>query len=213
VIAAPPPVAVAVSPARVAVAAGETRELRIANAGSSDAVVDVLTASYTLGLRGRIRILPRGAAVSVRPARVVVPAHGAATVAVTGRRTTPGDHPALVLLTTERPQSDIAVRVRLGVVVLVRGGGRVVHRIVPERLRSAHGRLELWLRNLGNAAEGLRIRVRIGRTLLADSRQLLPHARGVSTFRFARRLHGGVLARVEIEYGGGVLRRTLRIRL
>ena len=210
---AAPPVAVAVSPARLAVAAGETRELRVVNSGASDAVVDVSTAGYTLGLRGRMRILPRGSAVAVRPVRVVVPARGAATVAVTGRRSGPGDHPSLVLLTTERPQYDIAVRVRLGVVVLVRGGGRVVHRVVADRLRAAPGRVELWLRNRGNAAEALRIRIRIGSTLLTDTRQLLPHARGVSTFRFAGRLHGRVLARVEVEYGGGVLRRTLRLRL
>ena len=208
-----PPVAIAVSPARVVLAAGETRQLHVANRGSSPAVVGVVTAGYTLGLRGRVRILARSSSVAVTPRRLVVPARGSAALSVVGAARGPGDHPALVLLTTQRPQSDIAVRVRVGVVVLVRGAGRVVHRLAAERLRVRRGRLELWLRNRGNVAEALGIRVRLGRRVLRDTRQLLPHTRGVSELRYPGRLHGRFRVRVEIVFGGRVLRRTFRLRL
>lgn len=210
---AAPPVAIAVSPARVAVAAGETRELHIANRGASPASVVVTTAGFAYGLRGRVRILARGSAVAVTPTRVVVPPRGSATLTVAGRPVGPGDHPSLVLLTTRRPRSDIAVRVRVGVLVLVRGAGRVVHRLSLERVRLHGGRLQLWLRNGGNVAEPLRILVRLGKTWLRDTRQLLPHARGLSELRLPRRLRGARRARIEIVFGGSVLRRTLRLRL
>jgi len=207
------PVSVAVSPARVALAAGETRELRIANSGSTPAVVSIGSAGYTLGLHGRLRIVAARPVLVVRPARVVVPAHGAATVAVTGRAAAPGDHPALVLLATERSQSDIAVRLRLGVVAIVRGVGPVVHRVVLDRL-TVHGTLlSLWLRNRGNVVEPLRIVVRIGAAVLRDTRQLLPRSRGVSTLRVPRRLRGAARARVTVGSGAGIVRRAFRIRL
>ena len=202
-----PPVAIAVSPARVALAAGETRELHVANRGSSTAVVAVATAGYALGLHGRVRLLAGGAAVVVRPQRLVVAPRRSATLTVTGAARSPGDHPGVVLLTTERPASDIAVRVRVGVVVLVRGSGPVVHRVVVERVRAHAGRLDLWLRNSGNVAEALRIRVGVGKRWLRDSRQLLPHARGVSELR----VHAHGLVQVEIAYGARVLRRVFRL--
>ncbi|HZR96645.1 MAG TPA: hypothetical protein VFA56_13190 [Gaiellaceae bacterium] len=206
---ASPPVSVAVSPSRVVLAAGESRELRLANGGTSPATVDVGTAGYTLGLRGRMRILAPTRAVAVEPRRVVVPARGTTTVVLRGAARRAGDTPALVLLTTQRPQSDIAVRVRLGVVVLVRGAGRTVHHVVVERLRVHGRRLQLWLRNRGNAAEALRVRIRIGRAVLVDTRQLLPRSRGLSEFRLTRRVRGD--AHVEVAFAGQVLRRVLRL--
>jgi hypothetical protein len=158
---------------------------------------------------GRVRILDSRGAVLVWPARLVVPARGSIDVTVSGRRAGPGDHPSLVLFTTERGASDIAVRLRLGVVVLVRGRGVVVHRIHAERVVARAHQLDLWLRNAGNVAEPLRIRLRVGERWLRDSRLILPHARAVATFsvRVAARR-----AVVEVAYGGRVLRRTPRIR-
>ncbi len=206
---AAPPVAIAVSPARVLLAAGETQPLHLANRGTDAASVRVTTAGYALGLRGRVRILGSRGAVLVRPARLVVPARGSIDVTVSGRQAGPGDHPSLVLFTTERAASDIAVRLRLGVVVLVRGRGVVVHRVHAERIVARARQLDLWLRNAGNVAEPLRIRLRVGERWLRDSRLILPHARAVATFsvRVAARR-----AVVEVAYGGRVLRRTLRIR-
>jgi hypothetical protein len=206
---AAPPVAIAVSPARVLLAAGETQPLHLANRGTEAASVRVTTAGYTLGLRGRVRILESRGAVVVRPARLVVPARGSIDVTVSGRADGPGDHPSLVLFTTDRSASDIAVRLRLGVVVLVRGRGVVVHRVDADRLVARVRHLDLWLRNIGNVAEPLRIRIRVGERSLRDTRLILPHARAVATFstRVAARR-----ALVEVAYGGRVLRRTLRIR-
>jgi hypothetical protein len=206
---AAPPVAVAVSPARVSLAAGETQALHIANRGTEPAAVRVTTAGYTLGLRGRIRILEAHSAVVVRPARLVVPPRGSADVAVSARAAGPGDHPSLVLFTTERAATDIAVRLRLGVMVLVRGRGAVVHRLLADRVVAGARHLDLWLRNAGNVAEPLRIRLRVGGRWLHDSRLILPHARAVATF--STRV-SAARAEVEVAYGGGVLRRTLRIR-
>ena len=206
---AAPPVAVAVSPARIALAAGETQALHVANRGTEAAAVRVTTAGYALGLRGRVRILESRGAVVVRPARLVVPARGSVDVTVSGRAAGPGDHPSLVLFTTVRSASDIAVRLRLGVVVLVRGLGVVAHRVLAERLVARVRHLDLWLRNAGNVAEPLRIRLRLGGKWLRDSRLILPHARAVATFSArvtARR------ALVEVAYGGRVLRQTLRVR-
>jgi hypothetical protein len=206
---AAPPVAVAVSPARIVLAAGEAQPLHLANRGTSPALVIVTSAGYTLSLRGRVRILAsRGAAV-VRPARVVVPPRGSVDVTVTARAPGPGDHPSVVLFTTERASADIAVRLRVGVVVLVRGRGAVVHGLVAERLVARAHVLELWLRNRGNVAEPLRIRLLLGGRVLRDSRLLLPHARAIATFRARVTAARAV---VEVTYGGGVLRRTLRVR-
>jgi hypothetical protein len=210
---AAPAVAVAVSPARVVVAAGETRPLHLANRGTAAAVVDVTTAGYTIGLRGRVRITGSRGALTVRPARVVVPARGSVDVDVTGRTSEPGDHPSLVLFTTARSSANLAVRVRLGVLVLVRGRGAVVHRLRLERVRVRHGRLELWLANRGNVAEPLTIRVRLGHAVLRDTRQLLPRLRAVAELRLPRRVHGRLQAGIEVASGGPILRRTLRIRV
>jgi hypothetical protein len=206
---AAPPVAVAVSPARVVLAAGETQPLHLANRGTSPATVDVTTAGYSLGLRGRVRILASGGSVAVRPARVIVPPRGSVDVTVRGTASSPGDHPSLVLLTTQRSATDIAVRLRLGVVVIVRGRGAVVHRVAAERLVASKRVLELWLSNRGNVAEPLRLLVRVAGRRLRDSRLLLPHARGVATFHVRTRARQAV---VEVSFGGTVLRRTLRIR-
>jgi hypothetical protein len=206
---AAPPVAIAVSPARVLLAAGETQPLHLANRGTEAASVRVTTAGYTLGLRGRVRILESRGAVAVRPARLVVPARGSIDVTVRGRADGPGDHPSLVLFTTERSPSDIAVRLRLGVVVLVRGRGVVVHRVDAERLVARVRHLDLWLRNAGNVAEPLRIRIRAGGRWLRDTRLILPRARAIATFSVRVAAQHAL---VEVAYGGRVLRRTLRIR-
>lgn len=213
----PPPVALAVSPSRLQLAAGETAALAVANRGGTQATVVVTASGLAYGLRGRPRVLERSAGVLVRPHRVVVPAGGTATVAVSAPgRSRPGDRPALVLLSTRRAARGVAVGLRIGVVVLVRGGGPVVRRLVPLALRARGSTLELSLRNAGNVAEALgpeTVDVRLlrhGRVVArprAERRELLPQTRGIVRLRLAVRPRAGTVAVVR------VLQATRRFRL
>ncbi|HET8528597.1 MAG TPA: hypothetical protein VFL60_06785 [Gaiellaceae bacterium] len=206
---APPPVALAVSPTRLVLAAGETRTIEVTNRGTGAATVDALPTGLAFGLRGRPRILLRtAAAVAVRPRRLVVPRGETATLAVSSpRRLQPGDRPALVLVSTRGRARGVGVGLRVGVVVLVRGGGRVVRRLVPLALHVRGRRLELLLRNAGNVSEQLApatVHVRLlrrGRVVArpwVEQRELLPHTRGIVRLRLARRLRGDAVAVVRV---------------
>jgi hypothetical protein len=180
VIAAPPPVSLAVSPPRIVLAAGETQELHVLNSGSR------------------------------------------AAVAVSSATAAPGDRTAVVLLTSSPGGRGIGVSVRVGVLVVLRGAGGLVHRVVPLAVRRRGRRLELLLRNDGNAVEAVtRAAVRVdllqrrrvvGRAT-AEPRELLPRTRGVSLLRLRTRARGLVSTRVEVRVGRSVLRRTFRVRL
>lgn len=205
---APPPVALAVSPSRLVLAAGETRTIEVTNRGAGAASVDAVPSGLALGLRGRPRILLRAPAVVVRPRRLTVPAGGTAAIAVSAAGSSrPGDRPALVLLATRGRSRGVAVGLRIGVLVLVRGAGPVVRRLVPLGVHRSHGKLELWLRNEGNVAERLgpgSVRVRLlrrGRVVArprVEARELLPHARGVCRLQLGRRLRGPFVAVVRV---------------
>jgi hypothetical protein len=144
-------------------------------------------------------------------------------------RAEPGDHDALVLVTT-RPRSDtgVAVRMRMGIVVIVRAPGKVVRRLAAGRLRSIRqGRiqlLEVVVASYGNVTETLRrgsatlTLLRGGRRLArlaAGERNLRPSSRGILQFRYVGGERGVMSARIEIkgEPGRDVVRRTYRIRL
>ncbi len=206
-IAAPPAVALSVSPSRIVLVASQTQELTVVNRSARPAAVEAARSGFALGLRGRARIVPYAAPLDVRPRRVVVPARGVAHLAVSSalpRGAAPGDHPGLVLLTTRRASAAVGVRLRLGVVVLVRVPGRIVHRLVAQRLRLRHGRLELWVRNRGNVAEDC-AQLRVRPALRPAPRTLLPHERGVCELGRPARRRGVVVVRV--------LARTFRLRL
>jgi hypothetical protein len=104
---------------------------------------------------------------------------------------------------------------RIGVVVLVRVAGRIVHRLELGALKVRHRVLELVVANRGNVVEHVHARVLVlrGGHVLARlgpvGRMVLPHSRAIERFRRSARLRGWVTARVE----AGVLRRTFRIRL
>lgn len=203
-ILAPPPVALAVSPSRLVLAAGETRALTVTNRGHTAATVEAVPSGLTVGLRGRPRILLRSPGLVVRPRRLAVPAGGAVTLTVSAPRSAPpGDRPGLVLVSMHGAARRVAVGLRIGVVVLVRGAGPVVRRLVPLALRVRGRRLELWLRNAGNVSEELRtgtIRVRLmrrGRVVArprVTTRELLPHTRGVCRLLLARPVRGDLVA-------------------
>ncbi|HXG76626.1 MAG TPA: hypothetical protein VNJ53_08655, partial [Gaiellaceae bacterium] len=212
--------------------------VRIANAGSRRVVADVRVAGFALDLRGRPRIVAGGGArrsasawLQLRPRRLVLRPGAARAVAIVSRPppgAEPGDHDALVLVTTRaRVRDRIAVRMRLGVVVVVRVPGAIRRRLELRGLRVVRGRraraLELLVANRGNVTEsftGRRTAVfleRAGRRiarLAAEPRTLRPGTMGVLQFRYRSALAGPALARVEVvSEGGAALRRTVRVRL
>jgi P pilus assembly chaperone PapD len=231
------PVALMAAPARVVLAGTKRAAVRVTNSGTRPAVVDVSRAGFALTLRGRPRIVRRGARsaaswLKLQPTRLALPARTSASLLVSARiprNAEPGDHDGLVLLTT-RPSAGarVAVRVRLGVVVVVRAPGTVVRRLVLRRLSVARrgGRrlLELRVANRGNVTETLaRVRVTVSRvrtgrrlaTLGASRRDVRPHSQGILEFRLRRRMRGPVSVRVVIPaaVGRGAIRRTYVIRL
>lgn len=198
-----PAVGLAAAPARVLLPAAETRTVRVLNPGRARVVVEARPAGYTLDVRGRPRIVAdrAGSWLVAEPEQVVVPPLGSAELQVAARvprGVRPGDHAALLLLTT-RPLAGIGVptRVRIGVVVVVRVPGRIVHRvaIVGVRLRrSGRARLlEIHAANRGNVDEwfGAGRVVVVLRAGGGVKARLHPAAR-----RFLARSNGVLLARV-----------------
>jgi hypothetical protein len=235
-----PIVSLTVSPPRVHLADSATRTIRLTNTGSSAVVVEVTRAGFALDLHGRPKIATRTrtsvAAASwlrIGTRRLSLPRNATAATTVRAalpRRPEPGDHDAVVLLTT-RPigASGVAVRTRIGVVVSLRVRGRVVHRLVPLRLHvRRNGRLrllDLMVANRGNVTETIggrrvRIELRHSGSVLARlrplGRDLLPRTRGVVAFRYRGRVHGAATAAVRVETPGrgrSALVRTFRVRL
>jgi hypothetical protein len=139
----------------------------------------------------------------------------------------PGDHPALVLLTT-RPLGvkHVRVRMRVGVIVVLRVRGRIVRRLDARALTVRRSKalrlLELRLVNRGNVTErlardGLRLALLSGdrkvATLRPRSRELLPHSTGIAVFAYRGALQGDVLARVELAPPVRGPRRSFRVQL
>jgi hypothetical protein len=171
--------------------------------------------------------------LAVRPRRLALRPGGVALLTVSSRlprRVEPGDHSALVLLTTRpRLRGGLSVRMRLGIVVVVRAPGRIVRRL---ELRALHVRrsgrahvLELSVANRGNVTEPLSrscfvVSLRTGGQQLARLsptwRTLLPRTSGIAELRLRSRLRGLVVARIKpsgrAPCGSG-LRRSFRIRL
>ena len=161
-----PAAALGVSPLRVELNAGSTAAVTVRNPGVRPLVVTVTRAGFARTLHGKPRIkAARGAAgwLRARPRRLRLAPHATAAFRLTAKPPAgvrPGDHPALVLFST-RPPADKKVHVllRVGVVVLVRVPGTIVHRLVPQALsvrrRGAARLFSLRLVNRGNVAERL----------------------------------------------------------
>ncbi len=231
-----PPVALTASPVHVALAGSGQSTIRVTNTGSLPVLVDVARAGFSLDLRGRPRISPSGGAraagawLTVRPRRLALGAGASSRLSVTSRvprRAEPGDHDALVLLTT-RPQHGLGlpVRMRIGVVVVVRAPGRIVRRLELRDLRVrrvGRGRtLELLVVNRGNITETLvrsRVVVVLHRRGLVPARLrpvargLRPRTSGIVQFSYGGRLRGWVTARATISVGVVGAQRSFRIRL
>jgi hypothetical protein len=232
------PVALTAVPARVMLAGSKRMDVRVTNSGTKRVVVDARRAGFALDLRGRPRIARNGGTrsavpwLTLRPRHFALAPHTSVQLVVASklpRRVEPGDHDALVLLST-RPlrNARLAVRLRMGVIVVVRAPGRVVRRLELRGLRVARrGKrraLVLVVANRGNVTESLErarvvvSRARTGRhlaTLLARSRDLRPRTAGILEFPLRRRPRGWITVRAVIPAAAGrsVLRRTYRIRL
>ena len=232
-----PPLALTATPAHVSLVGSGSATIRVTNTGSSPVGVDAGRAGFALDLRGRPMVVRRAdnrtavSWVTVRPARLLLPVGASRSLTVSARlpaRVEPGDHDALVLLTTSpRRNAGVVVRMRIGVVVVVRAPGRVVRRLVLDSLavRRARGAriLELWVANRGNVTETLsrgRVRISLRRggsstSLTAEARELRPRTTGVVQLAYRGRLRGWVTARVEVrsERGRPVVARMFRLRL
>lgn len=211
-IVAPPPAALTVSPTRLVVAANEPRTLEIVNRGRTAATVVVSTAGYAVGLRGTPRIAGGSRLVLVRPRNVALApgASAAVTVSSASRRLQPGDHAALVIVASRPTAGAVGVSLRIGALVLVRGRGAIVHRVIPLALRARGRALELSVRNEGTVSErltpasvGIRLLPR-GRARV-ESRELLPHTRGILRLR----IRAPAPARAVVR----ILGRTYRLRV
>jgi hypothetical protein len=200
-----------------------SRTITITNTGRAAVVVNASAASFALDRRGKPTIArerrPVAGWLRLQPKRLALAVGGSALVTVSLAAppgALPGDHPALVLFTTQPVRvGGVAVRMRIGVTVFVRVAGRIVHRVELRALRARRGVLELVIVNRGNVAERLHARILLlrGDRVLARlgpvGRMVLPHSRAIERFRHANRVRGWVTARVEV----GVLRRSFRIRL
>jgi hypothetical protein len=228
-----PPVALTATPANVRLTGSGLAAITVANPGRAAVVVDVTRAGFSLDLRGRPRILAaagsRGARswLSLRPRRLALGAGESASLLITARLPAgaePGDHDALVLLTTRsQAASGVGVRMRVGVVVVVRAPGAIVHRLALQQLtvrRLGDARmLELLLVNRGNVTEPVgrgRLELvfmrgrRVEARLSPGPRELRPRSRGLVQVVYRGRLRGRVTVQARI---GSIVRRTFRIRL
>lgn len=213
----PPVVSLSAMPSRVLVDARGTTRVDVANRGRSAIRVMAAPEGLTLDLHGRPTLRRRTAArwlhVTPRELSLVPGQSSTLTVRSSAPSTAePGDHHAVLLLTTRPPaRGGVSVRMRVGVRVVIRVPGRIVRRLRIERLRVLRGRrLEVALANAGNVTEELargRLRLELRRAgrllarLQAPRRELLPHARAVVSFGYPRRVRGTVTAVVAIRDG------------
>lgn len=204
------------SPLRIELKGRSSTEITVRNPSAQRLVVAVTRAGFARTLRGRPRVeKARGAAnwLRARPRRLRLAPHAVATLRLTvtpPAAAAPGDHPALLLLSTRPPaRRSVDVLLRVGVVVLVRVPGLLVHRLEPQALsvrRHDGARLfALRLANRGNVAERLGggtlqlVLVHQGETvatLRARRLELLPHSARIAQFVYRGSLRGLVVARV-----------------
>ena len=205
-----PQLSLVAEPARVQLDGPGSQAIQVTNHGSSPVVLDVQRAGFALALRGQPRSVAaqRAAWLSVRPHRIAIAAGEAATVTVRARvprGSRPGDHASLLLLAS-RPLANgaLSVRVRLGVVVVLRVPGRIVHRLAVLHVRARRTPrarlLVVRLANRGNVTElpGGRVVVTLWRRhrlfarLHARVAEVLPGASADVVVRYAGRVRGAV---------------------
>jgi hypothetical protein len=230
----PPALSVSAWPARVVVSAPGSTTVRVGNPG--DAAVNLVASpcGYALDALGRPRVQPRKTDwLAVRPARLMIPPHGVAELEVrvkhpAGARA--GDHAQLVLLSTRPPTGRrVVATLRIGVVVVARVPGRLIHRLrvaqVRVRRRGPQTTVHVAVANRGNVDEWLgrgRVSVTLVRsgarpvTVPVAARRLLARSSGMVDARFRASVHGRVTVLVVVRRpsaGVALARRRYRLRL
>jgi P pilus assembly chaperone PapD len=229
----PAAAALGVSPLRIELIGSSAASITVRNPSSHPLIVRARQAGFARTLHGKPRIkAARGAAgwLRMRPHRLRLAPHANASIRLSAKppaSARPGDHPALVLLAT-RPPADKKVHIllRVGVVVLVRVAGTIVHRLEPQALsvrRSGATRLfSLRVANRGNVAERLRgahlelVLRRHGKhlsTLRAHLLDLLPHSSGIAEFAYRGAARGRVRATVVLRPATLGRSRSFRVTL
>jgi hypothetical protein len=212
-----PPVSLSVSPAKVAVVAPGSRRITVRNDGAMrvDVAIGVATTQLHVAPRRLQLAIGKSASLTLR--------------AGLDRKSEPGEHRALVLLTAHSPRGGhVDLQLRLGVRVRVHVPGQVVRRLVLRGVRvrrARRGRLMfLSVANRGNVTVQLRGSVtaslyrrgkRVGRFRLLAPGSLSPGIRATLALRYGGRIRGPVTALVRVRLGPGVraVERRYRIRL
>jgi len=228
-----PAAALGVSPLRIELTGGSTTSITVRNPTARPLVVTATRAGFARTLHGGPRIeAARGAAgwLRARPRRLRLAPHATASFRLTAKppvKAKPGDHPALLLLAT-RPPADKKVHVllRVGVVVLVRVAGTVVHRLEPQALsvrrEGATQLFSLRLANRGNVAERIRgaqleliLRRHAKRLATLRSRllDLLPHSAGIAEFAYRGAARGRLSAAILFRPATNGRTRSFRVTL
>jgi hypothetical protein len=206
------------SPLRLTLKGASAAAITVRNPGRRAVLVDVSRAGFARTLRGKPRVSAGGPVrwLRLRPQRIRIPAGAKGVLhvrAVPPSRAAAGDHPALVLLTT-RPLGvrHVRVRLRVGVIVVLRVPGRIVQRLDARSLtvehRGVERLLDLRLVNRGNVTEelggsGLGLLLSRGGRVFATLRprpgELLPHSAGIAVFAYRGPMRGPVDARIRFR--------------
>jgi hypothetical protein len=222
--AARPRVALSVSPAQLTLPVPGSRTIKLRNDGDEQIMVDVTR--RTAGVQAPKTWL------QVVPGRASLRSGESAVLTVRAKRpqrAEPGDHQALVLLTTRAVRGGrVDMQLRLGVRIRMRVPGRIVRRVEFGRLRvhrHRHGMFILVsITNRGNVTAELRghVTARLARRSRQVARlkpltqvPLLPGVRAILTLRCGHRVRGPVTAIVRVRLGPGVrvVERRYRLRL
>jgi hypothetical protein len=234
----PASVALAAAPVRLQLSAASSRTIQVTNPGGTTAVVDVAPGGYAVDAHGRPRVgvVGHGSAgrwIRVVPRRLALRPAGRASLALSAvvpRGARPGDHTALLLLTTQPLRSgSVPARVRIGVVVVVRVPGRIIRRLLLRglavRRRGRGCLLELSIVDRGNVDEWVgarRLSISLARRghlvarLRPLARRFLARSSGLIEARCRSGLRGEMNAVVRLSRprpGLAAIRRTYRIRL
>jgi hypothetical protein len=217
-----PVVSLSATPAHLTLLGGIPQTLLVHNDGAARMRVSARPASFAFDLYGNPSIGPsttpaRSAEtwLAVQPRRLVLRPGQEGLLRIVARpprRASPGDHHALVLLSASAPgRAPVAIRTRIGVLVLVRVRGRIVRRVTLGRVwltRVRHRRfVAVRATNRGNVAERLlpgdvSVSFRRGGRVVAVAKglaqDLLPHTSGAVLAPLAPALRGRFTAVIRI---------------
>ena len=209
----PASLGISVTPTQLTLLGAATQTLTVSNTGDGPAMIAVSTAGYAIANDGNFVVGGSSndnarAWLHVEPAKLRLGPGGSGIVTVTSSppsNATPGDHHALVLLTTSPGDGTVGIRTRVGVVTLVRIAGTIVRKLTIQSVAVKNGSLLVRIANDGNVNERLlagQVTVDIPsvpRHLRGGARDLLPNTSGDVTVPLPRSLHGRLTAIVHVR--------------